>query len=229
MDLKSLFTTCLLLVIASTSFAAPQVSAPEKTFAFGELFQGDKVTHAFTFSNSGDEPLIIEKVRSSCGCTAAIVSKKTLQPGESGEISATFDSHRFRGPVSKKIYLYSNDPQQKTFEFGLTATVKELLVSTPHRISAGPIQTGQQHSTTIELTNQGNTPLTVTEIKVQNQLLKTELDRATLPPGETARLSINITPDNTRRKISSYVIVHTDSPKLPELRIPVFYLVNLGN
>jgi len=229
MSLKSLCIACLFLVFATTSLAAPKVAAPEKDFSFGELYQGDKVTHVFTFSNTGDAPLVIEKVRSSCGCTAAIVSKKTLQPGETGEIKATFDSHRFRGPISKKVYLYSNDPQQKTFEFGLTATVKELLVSTPHRISAGPIPVGEPHSTTLELTNQGDTPLTFTEVKAQNELMKVELDRNTLPPGGKAQLTVSITPDNARRKISSYVILSTDSPRLPELRIPTFYLVNISN
>ncbi|PLY10065.1 MAG: hypothetical protein C0624_02470 [Desulfuromonas sp.] len=228
MSLKSLFTATLMLLIALPALAAPKVTAPERSFAFGEIYQGEKVTHVFTFSNAGDAPLIIEKVRSSCGCTAAIVSKKTLLPGETGEIRTTFDSHRFRGDITKKVYLYSNDPKQQTFVFGLSASVKELFVSEPHRVSAGPLSPSEPHTRTLELTNQGESPLNITDIKVSNPLIQTKLDRTTLPPGGKGELAVTLAPGSKKRKINSYVILSTDSPLVPELRIPVFYLINVS-
>lgn len=228
MILKTLSTACLLLVTAVSALAAPQVAAPESSFVFGNLYQGEKATHIFTFSNSGDAPLIVEKVRSSCGCTAAMASKKTLQPGESGEVKATFDSTRFRGPIAKKVYLYTNDPKQKSFEFKLTATVKEVIVRKPHRISAGPIPPGKLRSDTIELTNQWNAPLTINTIESGLEQLKVTLDPMTLAPGEKGQLKLDITPGKEKRRINSYVILNTDNMLLPEIRIPVFYLVNLG-
>ena len=53
--------------------------------------------------------LKVDRVRSSCGCTAALSSAQSLNPGETGEIQATFDSTRFRGQIEKTLYLYTND------------------------------------------------------------------------------------------------------------------------
>ena len=132
MILRTLFLTLLVLTTATPSFAGPAIEAPEQSYSFGDIYQGEKATHSFRFTNTGDAPLVIDKVRSSCGCTAAMVSKGTLQPGETGEVRATFDSSRFRGPVSKKVYLSSNASVKPSFEFQLTATVKEVIALTPH-------------------------------------------------------------------------------------------------
>ncbi len=48
---------------------------------FGTIFQGENVRHAFVFTNSGDAPLTVEKVSSSCGCTVALASAKVLAAG----------------------------------------------------------------------------------------------------------------------------------------------------
>ncbi len=100
----------VLCCFTTVSFAAPDLQVATPTFDFGEIYQGEKVPHVFEFSNQGDEPLLIDRVRSSCGCTAVLVSQKNIPPGGKGELKATFDSSRFRGAISKTIYLYSNDP-----------------------------------------------------------------------------------------------------------------------
>jgi len=229
MTLKKSLILLALFSLTTPAMAAPQISAIEKSFDFGTLYQGEAVTHVYTFQNSGDAPLVIDKVRSSCGCTAAILSKKNLQPGEQGEVKATFNSSRFRGPITKKVYLYSNDPRQKTYELELKALVKEVLVRTPHRISGGPIQPGEKHTSTLELTNEWKDAVAVTEIVSGLPALQAELDRDALPPGEKATLSISITPDKSQRRINTYVILRTDNPLLPEIRIPVFLLVNVNS
>jgi len=217
-----------LLTLASTALAAPRVTTTEKNFDFGNLYQGDKVTHVFSFTNDGDAPLEIDKVRSSCGCTAAVASTRTLQPGESGEIRATFDSARFRGPVKKTVYLYSNDPAQKPFEFSLTATILEVIALSPHRVTAEALLPGKPHADELVLTNQWQAPIHITRQQSSIDGLETTLDRDTIPAGEQARLTLRLTPGGKQRRINGYVILHTDTPLLPEIRVPVFYTVNLG-
>ena len=58
----------------------------------------------------GTDTLIIGRVHSSCGCTAALVSNDEIAPGDSAEIKATFRSKGFSGKVEKKIYVDTNDP-----------------------------------------------------------------------------------------------------------------------
>lgn len=74
--MSRLFALSLILfvcLLASNSWAAPNLVVELPTFDFGEVPQGQTVRHSFSFNNDGDEPLLIEKVHSSCGCTAALV------------------------------------------------------------------------------------------------------------------------------------------------------------
>src|SRR5210317_767272 len=65
--LVSLISLCL---FTSFAFAAPDLKVEAPTFNFGEIYQGDKVPHVFEFTNQGEDPLLIDRVRSSwlyCG------------------------------------------------------------------------------------------------------------------------------------------------------------------
>ena len=51
------------------------------------------MSYEFEYRNEGDKPLIITKVKASCGCTATNYSKEPLLPGESSKIRATYNAH----------------------------------------------------------------------------------------------------------------------------------------
>ncbi len=82
---------------------------PETQHNFGTVKEGDVLTYNFTFENKGTQPLIIKDVKSSCGCTAAIVSEKTLKPGQSGTIKVEFDTKGRLEKATKTIAVISND------------------------------------------------------------------------------------------------------------------------
>ncbi len=88
---------------------APTMDFTEKEFNFGEIKQGDKVTHEFKFKNNGKRDLIIRKTKTSCGCTA-IETKKVIKPGETSTIKAVFNSAHKSGRQNKSITLTTNIP-----------------------------------------------------------------------------------------------------------------------
>lgn len=67
---------------------------------------------AFAFTNTGDEPVTIESIQSSCGCTTAALDKKTYAPGESGSITATFSFGDRVGQQIKRITVRTDDPRR---------------------------------------------------------------------------------------------------------------------
>ena len=85
---------------ATQTPAAPAVPVgPTTTMAFdemehdfGEITEGDKITHVFTFKNTGNEPLVISKAQGSCGCTVPDWPREPIPVGESGEIKVQYDS-----------------------------------------------------------------------------------------------------------------------------------------
>ena len=57
---------------------------------FGDIWDVDTLPCEFDFVNTGDTPLIIERVHPGCGCTTTTLDKLIYAPGESGTIDATF-------------------------------------------------------------------------------------------------------------------------------------------
>ncbi len=80
----------------------------EKSINFGDITQGDKVSHTFTFTNSGNSPLIISNVAVTCGCTATNWPKEPIAPGKTSEISVSFNSAGKMGAQNSVIRIYSN-------------------------------------------------------------------------------------------------------------------------
>lgn len=80
---------------------------------FGTIKEGATVTHTYTFTNTGDEPLIISDAIPTCGCTIPSFSKKPIAPGEKGHIEVAFHSANQKGNVHKNIIVVSNAERSK--------------------------------------------------------------------------------------------------------------------
>jgi len=88
--------------------ALPGIAFEEVFHDFGKLNEGEKVTYAFKFKNTGKAPLIINNVSTSCGCTVSSYPKKPIKPGEGASIDISFDSEGKHGFQSKSITVYTN-------------------------------------------------------------------------------------------------------------------------
>jgi hypothetical protein len=75
---------------------------------FGKIDEGQKLEVSFRFKNTGDKPLVIDRVQPSCGCTVADQSKEPVAPGAEGLVKATFNSEGHAGINHKTLFVYSN-------------------------------------------------------------------------------------------------------------------------
>ncbi len=78
---------------------------------FGQRKEGEVLDTVFTFTNTGEAPLIISKVKSSCGCTVPEWPQKPIQPGEKGRIVVRFDTKNRKGNQVKTVTIHSNEKQ----------------------------------------------------------------------------------------------------------------------
>ena len=91
---------------------APHVLIDTEEYKFGECTEGDVINHDFMLTNIGKSPLVIHKVKTSCGCTTSKLEKDTIAPGESTKIKARFSTSGKRDGQVKEIYVITNDPDQ---------------------------------------------------------------------------------------------------------------------
>jgi len=80
----------------------------DTVYDFGKVIEGEKVNYTFKFKNTGDKPLLISKVTTSCGCTASNYTDSPVKPNSEGYVKVTFNSSGRQGNVQKIITVYSN-------------------------------------------------------------------------------------------------------------------------
>ncbi len=78
-----------------------------ETVDYGQIEKGSDGIRVFEFTNTGEVPLIITKVSSSCGCTIPKKPEQPILPGQDGEIQVKYDTNRV-GPIRKAITVISN-------------------------------------------------------------------------------------------------------------------------
>lgn len=86
----------------------PSFAFDESSFDFGTINEGDVVDHTFTFTNTGEAPLIISSATASCGCTVPQWPKEPIPVGGTGEIKVQFNSRNKPGIQNKTISITAN-------------------------------------------------------------------------------------------------------------------------
>ena len=85
----------------------PEISFEKTVIDYGTVNKGDNGIREFVFRNSGNAPLIISNVKSTCGCTIPKKPEKPILPGESEKIQVKYDTKRV-GFIRKSISVTSN-------------------------------------------------------------------------------------------------------------------------
>jgi hypothetical protein len=106
------FKCNIIVTEVSNTGSGASIFFPETQHDFGKVKEGEKVTYTFKFENTGTSSLQIKDVKTSCGCTAAVVSESTIKPGTAGSIKIEFDTKNRSGRNSKSITVVSNDFKQ---------------------------------------------------------------------------------------------------------------------
>lgn len=86
----------------------PEIKFEEEEFDFGKITQGEIVSHAFTFKNTGGKNLIISGASGSCGCTVPHWPKEPIKAGETNKINVVFSSEGKSGLQDKTITIITN-------------------------------------------------------------------------------------------------------------------------
>lgn len=126
--------TCLLFTLctfscreksrtADTATANTEIEWTRKTWNFGDISEGEEVSHTYYFRNTGQHNLIIKNIDTGCGCTTVNYDKTPLAPGKEGKLEIAFNSAGRYGKQYKEICIFANiTGKQVTLSF--TANVR---------------------------------------------------------------------------------------------------------
>ena len=73
---------------------------------YGQIEEDSDGTWSFVFKNQGEEAIVINRVRSTCGCTVPDWPREPIEPGASGEITVIYNTST-TGTFLKSVVVYS--------------------------------------------------------------------------------------------------------------------------
>jgi hypothetical protein len=140
MKKRFLFSASIMMLALAISFSVFAQTEPETT---GPQIQFDKETHdygkvplngdgncAFTFTNTGTEPLVLSNVRAGCGCTVPQWPREPVLPGESAEIKVRYTTLNRPHSINKTIVVTSNSVTKNTIVLRIKGEVVQSLDET---------------------------------------------------------------------------------------------------
>ncbi len=120
-QLKNVSLVILVAFLSITGLQAQNLETAKKVASinfeveeldYGTIEKGSNGVRVFTFTNTGNAPLIISNVKASCGCTVPTYSNEAILPGEEGEITVKYDTKKV-GKFTKTITVSSNATNTK--------------------------------------------------------------------------------------------------------------------
>ena len=109
--MKKIITLIAIVFVSSLAFAQSgakiEFAAKDNTIDYGRVSKGsDNGVRVFEFTNTGDAPLIISNVLSTCGCTVPTKPTGPIMPGKKGKIEVKYNMTA--GPIRKTLTVESN-------------------------------------------------------------------------------------------------------------------------
>ena len=227
-------TFYFIILFTSLSFAqllTPKLILQQDEYDFGDIKQGEKVSHTFVLTNGGGDLLKIEEVHPSCGCTAALPEKTELAPGESTNLSVTFNSAGRFGKQKKIVRIKSNDPDRLEAMLTIKANVilpdsdktsypKLNFFETEHNF--GTVNEGKVVEYIFGFENNGNAQLKIKDVKTSCGCTAALVSSKLVEPGDKGTLKVELDTSNIKGKMSRTVSVNSNDPKDPVKILTVY-------
>jgi len=166
--MKKIIGFSLIVLLSTALVAKGTIKFKKELIDFGEIESGKTVELNFEFENTGDTPLTIKNIETSCGCTTTQLEKKVYKPAEKGVIPVKFFSGGYSGKVTKSITVTSDDPDNpyKRLTLSGTAILKDFAkpILKPDRINFGKVEAGKTYTQKLNIANIGNIDLVLHKV-----------------------------------------------------------------
>lgn len=202
--------------------AAPRIVFEQPVHDFGTVEQGAKVSHLFRFHNRGERDLRVESLKTSCGCTAAVISDSRIPPGGRGTISATFDTAQFLGEKKKTVVVHTNDPQRPATTLTLQGEIRVEVAADPPQLYVGRLAYGKAVSRRVAIVVDADAPVEITQVANTNAAVTVQTEPLERNGQRGKTLIVTVAEDAPLGRLNDQITVTTTSTKRPSVVIPVF-------
>lgn len=227
MTKKFIIPTLLTIISLTVAYSQPRLSVVGKSILdLGNVYNtGSHILMTFQIENTGDQPLHIKGVKTSCGCTAALLSDSLVKPRGKSKIKVDFNPMGYSGDVTKYIYVMNDDPKNQMATLQLKMHILYAVQSTPNFILFQNAKVGKPDTSAVTLTNNSNRTIRITGVETNAKEIASHIDGAIIKPGESTRLELYLVGEKVG-PVAGSIIVNTTSRIQPTLAIRYYGGVN---
>ena len=175
----------LLSIALMTSFCFAQTDDldwAEKMFEkhnidFGTVAKGADVRMRVKITNLYKEDVHISQVTTTCGCSAASPSQRSLKSKETAYVEVTMDTHRFSRRKDSNLIVVFDLPYQAEVRIPITAYIRTDVVLTPGSVNFGAVQQGLKSERKLTLSYAGREDWRIQEIVNKNKSLDVRFEQ----------------------------------------------------
>jgi hypothetical protein len=209
-------------LLPSAALAAPTVQIEPDEIDLGTIDEGNLYERFVTITNAGDGVLVLEDIKTSCGCTAAAVDGVVeLTSGESQEVRLTFNSKNMDGEIHKKVTIFTNDPKQPQSVVMLKGDVHRPIRWEPKYVSINRVGANDEWSQPVQLQSDPALGLEVKDAFVLGGKLRNKpsdlFEMELAGPTDTGErmvheITLSLAPTAKPQKVSEQLVVVTNQP-----------------
>ena len=201
------------------NYSPPVISIEAAVHNWGSALQGEIVEHTFLIKNTGGAPLVIDRIKPSCGCTTVAKPEKPIAPGGSDEVTLRIDTKRLPEKARKTANIFSNDPASP-FKLAMEGTVEKLFAIDPALPRMSTVRGTSPEPLKVKLTRaKSDKPVKVVEAKSSGPILTTTV--TTIKEGESYEIDLVANVDGTRKFYQENVMIKVESGEDKTLEIPI--------
>ncbi|MDA3880405.1 MAG: DUF1573 domain-containing protein [Prolixibacteraceae bacterium] len=197
------FLTVAFALFTMLLVAQPKIEFKSLEHDYGIIQEDDGVANTvFEFKNTGDQPLILNNVRATCGCTTPKWTKEPITPGSSGKIEVGYNPKNRPGPFSKSVNVDTNaKPSVSVLKIKGNVAAREKTLEEKYPRAMGPIRLKTNYTSfgsmvqtekkTEELpfVNTSDAPVKV-EVYRSPRHISVEFEPKTLEPGNEGKMLV---------------------------------------
>jgi hypothetical protein len=214
--MKQLITLAGFLLFAFLLSAQPKITFSTVEYDFGSIKE-DKglATTVFEFKNTGNQPLILNNVKATCGCTTPEWTQDPVAPGKSGTIKVSYNPQNRPGEFTKNVNVFSNsEPSVIVLTIKGNVEAKELTLEEQYPremgalrwksnyLSLGTMTNTEEKTDVLEYYNSSDKDVSLNVYRTPGYITVT-FDPASVAPGKFGKMSIKY--DAKNRNAYGYV------------------------
>lgn len=189
---------------------------------FGVVARGSDVQYRFKINNIYKQTVHISEVRTTCGCSAAEPTKRTLTTNETAEVVVTMNTRKFYRRKDSNLIVTFDRPLYEQVRIPISAYIRTDVVLKPGSVNFGAVRQGSASQQSLAIEYAGRADWKIKGVKIASKYLTGKVEQTSRVGGNAKyKLSMTLKPTAPAGILREHVILQTNDANTPYVPVMV--------